>query len=200
MQTTISSSMIFKSLFLYLFTFSFSLSANAVGPDVWQKLQTGDAVVLMRHALAPGTGDPENFAVDDCSTQRNLSDDGRQQAARIGELLKANGITAADVFSSQWCRCIDTGNGLSLGKVGPLPLLNSFYQDRSTETEQTTALLQWLKNRLESNGSPNRKPALLVSHQVNITSLTNVYPGSGELVFLSIEGDELIVLGTLPTF
>lgn len=185
-----------------LFSFFMSLSvpsAQAIEPELWQKLQTGKAVVLLRHALAPGNGDPVEFTLGDCTTQRNLSEQGRTQAVRIGALLKSEGIDKAAVYSSQWCRCVDTANGLGFGDVTTLPSLNSFYQNRSTENKQTGEILQWIKDRLEISENATNLPAVLVTHQVNITSLTGVFPSSGELVMVEVDGENLVVLGTLKT-
>ena len=88
-------------------------------------------IVMMRHALAPGTGDPSNFALGDCATQRNLSEAGRRQARRTGQFLREAGVRAARVLSSQWCRCLETARLLDLGPVEPLPALNSFFEARS---------------------------------------------------------------------
>ena len=82
---------------------------------LWAALRDGGHVALIRHALAPGTGDPAGFRVDDCATQRNLSPAGRAQARAIGERFRANGIDTAALFSSQWCRCLDTARELALG-------------------------------------------------------------------------------------
>jgi broad specificity phosphatase PhoE len=154
-------------------------------------LKSGDHVVLIRHAIAPGTGDPPNFRLGDCSTQRNLAESGRDQAKRIGERFRANGITAAHVFSSQWCRATDTARLLGLGTVEPLPLLNSFFQQGDARA-QTRATRQWLAKRDLS------QPTVLVTHQVNITSLTGVHPASGEMVVARSDAKgELKVVGTL---
>lgn len=85
-------------------------------------------VIIVRHAIAPGTGDPSNFEVDDCSTQRNLDTSGRNQALAMGDWLRSQGVDSARVYSSQWCRCKDTAELLKLGPVKELPALNSFYQ------------------------------------------------------------------------
>ena len=99
------------------------LSAAAqTQPDeaaLWAALRAGGHVALIRHALAPGTGDPAGFRVDDCATQRNLSPTGRAQARAIGERFRANGIDTAAVLSSQWCRCLDTARELALGEITP---------------------------------------------------------------------------------
>lgn len=196
----------FKKINRYLATLIFlALSiysvqpAQALEPGLWQKLQDGEAVALLRHAIAPGNGDPAEFTLGDCATQRNLSSNGQEQAARIGALIKSQGIEQAVVYTSQWCRCTDTAVGLALGVVEPLPLLNSFYQDRSSESNQTNDLTQWIKKRLEISKNATILPAVLVSHQVNITSLTGVYPSSGELVLVSYEDNKLVVLGTVRT-
>ena len=94
---------------------------------LWAALRDGGHVALIRHGLAPGTGDPPGFRVDDCRTQRNLSPAGRAQARAIGERFRANGIDTAAVFSSQWCRCLETARLLGLGEVQALPGLNSFF-------------------------------------------------------------------------
>lgn len=170
--------------------------------DVWQAFSNGEAVALMRHAIAPGNGDPAEFILGDCKTQRNLSKDGVLQAQKIGLQLKEHGIEYVDVFSSQWCRCVDTAVNLDLGTVKQLPMLNSFYQDRSTEEAQTTQIRQWIVNRLASKSSDvtddqlSAKPALLVTHQVNITALTGVVPASGEVVFVAMNNGQLTVLTT----
>lgn len=161
---------------------------------IWEALRAGGHVVLLRHAIAPGTGDPTEFTIGDCSTQRNLSDRGRAQAEKIGELFRDNGITAARVFSSQWCRCKDTAQLLRLGSVNELPALNSFYQRWENRDRQTTAVKKWLKN--QDLGVVH----VLVTHQVNITELTGVYPSSGELVIVRpSESGEMTVFGTIET-
>ncbi len=73
-------------------------------------------VIFLRHALAPGFGDPDNFIKQDCSTQRNLSNEGRLQARLIGHYLKASKISFSEILTSEWCRCIDTTKELNLGK------------------------------------------------------------------------------------
>ena len=161
---------------------------------LWNDLKTGRSFVLLRHAIAPGTGDPENFTLGDCSTQRNLSDAGREQAAAIGELFRENGIDNARLFSSQWCRCRETAVLLKLGTVDELPYLNSFFQRYQQRDIQTQEIKEWL------SGQRFEGPLVLVTHQVNITALTGFYPSSGELVFASrSDGGHISVLGTIKT-
>ena len=151
-------------------------------------------MALLRHAIAPGTGDPSDFTLRDCSTQRNLSDQGREQAVRIGKRFRGHGIMTAGVYSSQWCRCLDTAELLDLGPVEELPALNSFFQDFGRRDAQTRALNDWL------GGRQRGRPLVLVTHQVNITALTGVYPASGELVVIHRRTDGTIsVAGTIQT-
>ncbi len=159
---------------------------------LWQSLRSGGTVVLLRHALAPGTGDPADFVLGNCSTQRNLSDEGRAQAKRIGALLKANGVDRALVHSSQWCRCLETAALLGLGRVEELPALNSFFGRYEHEKAQIRAMRTWIaRQTLDA-------PVVLVTHQVNITGLTGIYPASGEMVVVRPDRDgSLTTLGTI---
>ncbi len=153
------------------------------GQAGWDALKNGTAFVIMRHALAPGTGDPGNFNVDECSTQRNLSDQGRQQARKTGDLFRSNGVADAEVWSSAWCRCRDTAQLLGLGTMQTLEPLNSFFRRQGRRDAQTTALKNWLQART------GEKPLVLVTHQVNISALTGVFPQSGELIFVQMGAD-----------
>lgn len=160
---------------------------------LWAGLRSGEHVALMRHAEAPGVGDPPEFRLGDCTTQRNLSADGRRQAERAGALFRSKGIAAATVYSSQWCRCLDTAAGLGLGTVTPQPALNSYFEDNGREREQTGQLRRLIRQR------PAGATLVLVTHQVNITSLSGVYPQSGEIVVLRPEGNQVTVVGRLRT-
>jgi len=160
--------------------------------QLWQAVARGGHVLLMRHALAPGGGDPAGFRLDDCATQRNLSSEGQDQARRIGDAFRRAGVTQAQVFSSRWCRCLETGRLLALGQVTPLPALDSFFSNRGREGEQTSKVLSWIK------AADLSTPLVLVTHQVNITALTGVFPGSGEIVVARRMPDgELKVVGRL---
>jgi phosphohistidine phosphatase SixA len=163
-------------------------------PALWDAMRSGDHVALLRHAIAPGSGDPAGFSVDDCATQRNLSDAGRDQARRIGSRFRENGIAKAAVFSSQWCRCLETARLLGLGPVTGQPILNSFFRNFERSDSQTRMLRQWIAAQNLTS------PLVLVTHQVNITALTDVYPQSGELVIVRRDkGGELSVVGTIRT-
>lgn len=163
-------------------------------PDaaLWSALAEGRAVAMMRHALAPGGGDPAGFEIGNCATQRNLSDEGRDQARAIGDAFRSNGIAQADVLTSQWCRCAETARLLDIGDPVEFEPLNSFFQNRSQSLPQTQALRDFLQQR------PSASPLVLVTHQVNITALTGVFPRSGEIVFFTInENGSVNVLGTI---
>jgi phosphohistidine phosphatase SixA len=181
-------------LLLLFFAVQAHASEQTSESSLWQALQHGDHFVMLRHALAPGIGDPQNFAVGDCSTQRNLSESGRRQAQRIGDRFRVNGIEQAEVFTSQWCRCRDTAELLGLGAVTELPVLNSFFRNFEQEAARTAELGSWLSAR------DLDKPLVLVTHQVNITAMTGVFPDSGELVIVRREADgRFSVAGTIET-
>lgn len=148
-----------------------------------RSMETAGLVVLMRHAQAPGTGDPPGFRLEDCATQRNLSDGGRAQAGRIGDRLRQLGIREARLLSSRWCRCLDTARLLDLGPVAGLPALDSFFGQAEDAKGQTAGLRQFLAD-LPRDGAP----VILVTHQVNITALTGIFPASGEAILLRANG------------
>ena len=163
--------------------------------EAWEQLRQGKAIAIMRHALAPGTGDPANFDVQDCSTQRNLSAEGRAQSRKIGTLFNSQGIDAAQIFSSEWCRCQETARLLELGSVSTLPALNSFFEDRSTSASQTEALDDLLSQWLQAGSMPT----VLVTHQVNISALTGRPASSGEILIITSTAGEIVVLDSIYT-
>jgi len=172
------------------------LAAPAPAADqaaLFNALREGRAGALIRHALAPGVGDPAEFRIDDCATQRNLSDEGREQARALGERLRAEGVAAASVYSSQWCRCLETARLLDLGEVKELPALNSFFNDRSKAEQQSDVLMSFLR------AAPPSDPLVLVTHQVNIRALTGQATRSGEIVVVALPpGEQASVLGRIP--
>jgi broad specificity phosphatase PhoE len=140
----------------------------------WSLLKKEASVVLMRHAITdPGVGDPPGFRLDDCRTQRNLSEQGREQARRVGQLFASQGVVAGEVRSSAWCRCTETAR-LAFGEHTVWPALNSFFQS-SDGPRQTRQVLEEL--------TALRRPGVLVlvTHQVNITALTGEVLAMGEL-------------------
>ncbi|WP_296805375.1 histidine phosphatase family protein [Thiocapsa sp.] len=162
-----------------------SIAAQEMDADLAARMQNGGAVLLLRHAYAPGTGDPEGFRLDDCATQRNLSDAGREQARSIGAWLRARGVEYARVYSSEWCRCLETAELLGLGPVTPLPALNSFFERRGDRGPNLAALEAFLKDQ-----PPNGEPIVLVTHQVTVTALSGIYPASGEAVLMRLSDQD----------
>lgn len=151
------------------------ISATAVAQDdPFAALRDGGHVLMLRHAIAPGFGDPDEFDINDCSTQRNLSNEGRAQARAIGERLRAEGLAKATVYTSAWCRCQDTAREMNLTKAKTHPGLSSFFQDRG----RRDAIIEQLNDLLASLASG--PPAILVTHQVNIRAVTGRGVGSGE--------------------
>ncbi|MGD1856232.1 MAG: histidine phosphatase family protein [Leptolyngbyaceae cyanobacterium] len=151
--------------------------------DIWSRLRQADThyYVLMRHAIAPGTGDPANFQLDDCSTQRNLSETGRTQARRTGDTFRANNVAVKQVFSSEWCRCLETAELMALGPVERLPALNSFFQDRAQEPEQTQQLREFMVSNQDTPGV-----TVMVTHFVNVGEIAGGGVSSGEMVVMQV--------------
>jgi phosphohistidine phosphatase SixA len=171
-----------------LLILSGSISAGGGDDAAWQLLQQGGRVVLIRHSLAPGVGDPPNFKLEDCTTQRNLSDEGRRQARAIGEAFRRAEVPIEKVYSSQWCRCRDTAR-LAFESYVAHPSLNSFFRQSELQNVQIAAM----KSLIEAN-RPLSGNLILVTHQVNITALTGIVPASSEMVVVRInEAGELTV-------
>jgi broad specificity phosphatase PhoE len=153
----------------------------AVAEDAWKALRRPGTVAVMRHALAPGTGDPAAFTLGDCSTQRNLDARGRAQARAVGAAFRERDIRVDGVYTSRWCRCRETARLLDLGEPQDLPALDSFFRDRSTRDAQTRAVRRFLARQ------PQDARLVLVTHFVNIRALTGRSVRSGEIVV--VDGD-----------
>ncbi len=162
-------------------------AAGADDDDSAQLLGVPGHVLLIRHAEAPGTGDPEDFCLGACSTQRNLSKAGRDQARAVGDWLRNRGIERARVYSSQWCRCLETAELLDLGPVAELPGLNSFFDRPQDRGPNLAALRDFLRSQ-----PPQGELLVLVTHQVTISALTGEYTASGHGVLANLaEGGAL---------
>jgi phosphohistidine phosphatase SixA len=184
-----------------IFSLIFTLSPQtSIANDlaIWDKLQ-GTApkgyVLLLRHSLAPGVGDPENFDLRDCSTQRNLSAVGRQDAQDVGRWLARREIKIARVESSRWCRAKETANLLNLGKVRLNRNLDSLFEEADALNHPQT-----IKVRKQIVDHRNKSGILiLVGHFVNIAALTNVGVDSGEGVLVRADSKGVIkVVGSTP--
>ncbi|MEX0449671.1 histidine phosphatase family protein [Spiribacter sp. 221] len=161
--------------------------------DVFEALREDGHVLLLRHAIAPGFGDPAGFDVADCTTQRNLSEQGRQQARAIGAQLRDEGLKDAVVYTSYWCRCRDTADEMALTEAQPHPGLNSFFQARERRDEIVSDLRHLLGELA------NGPPAVLVTHQVNIRAITGQGVRSGEgVVVRPDQTGSVSVIGSFP--
>ena len=184
-----------------IFTLIFTLSTQASFANelaIWDKLQGTTPkgyVLLIRHSLAPGVGDPANFKLNDCSTQRNLSEIGRQDARDIGAWLARRQIKIARVESSRWCRAKETAELLNLGKVRLNRNLDSLFQESDLLNHPQT-----IKVRKQIVDYRNKTGLLiLVGHFVNINALTNVGVNSGEGVLVRADSKGVIrVVGATP--
>lgn len=164
------------------------LQGAALAADAWDRVVPG-TIVLFRHALAPGGGDPPNHTIGDCSTQRNLSEEGRTQARRMGHEFKQRRISVGAVWTSQWCRTRDTADLAFPGQRVDQPVFNSFFNEAALAGDRTQAAQHLLASW--------RGPGVLVvvTHQVNITELTGIVTGSGEGVVVKPSANGLQVLG-----
>lgn len=150
----------------------------------WRAVGAGGCAILLRHArTTPGIGDPPGFRLGDCSTQRNLSDEGRAQARRFGAGFAVRGIPIDEVKSSRWCRCLHTARLAFPGEVvEPFSVLDFFFADGSSRGAQTAALREYL------GALPETRRAVLVTHMVNITALTGQSPAMGEALIVRTGG------------
>ena len=174
---------------ILFFIISFQLNASE---QTWKIAQEGDKIILIRHSLAPGGGDPAGFKVDDCKSQRNLNRTGINQSKKIGKLFKKNKVPVDQVLSSQWCRCKDTAK-YAFGNFKEFTALNSTFQSPydQNEAKQLKDLYAFVKD-----WNSNSKNLVLVTHYSIITAVTNAVPSSGELV---ITDKNFEVLGTIQT-
>jgi phosphohistidine phosphatase SixA len=156
----------------------------AAGNELLDRLKDGGHVLMIRHAYAPGTGDPNDFKIGDCATQRNLDEQGKAQARKIGNWLRAGGIMSAKVFSSQWCRSLETAQLIDLGPVTELSALNSFFSNPKA-SESTLATLRAFLSQQPRDG----ELILLVTHYVNISGIAGIGVLSGEGVVLELSAD-----------
>jgi phosphohistidine phosphatase SixA len=176
------------NLFLFLL-FSFQLNATE---QAWKLIQEGDKILLIRHSLAPGGGDPPGFIIDDCKTQRNLDRIGINQSKKIGKLFKKNKVLVDQVLSSQWCRCKDTAK-YAFENFKEFTALNSTFQSPydKNEAKQLKELYNFV-----SKWNGRGKNLILITHYSIITAVTNAIPSSGEII---ITDKDFEVLGTIQT-
>jgi len=174
-----------------------SASLHASASELSEALKKSDYVLLMRHALAPGIGDPAGYKLQECKSQRNLDAKGREQAQRTGQWLKAQGVGSALLFSSAWCRCKETAENLAFGTTVIETSLNSFFDDMRQGPQSNANLQKFIANQLKAKGD---KALVLVTHQVNITQFTGETIGSGDMVLAKVNAaGKMISFKTYPS-
>ena len=183
---------ILKFFFIFTYIFFSNLTAALSSETIWDEARKGNKVILIRHSLAPGSGDPAGFKIGDCKTQRNLNKAGIEQSKKIGKIFKGNKIPIDIVLSSEWCRCKDTAFH-AFGKFKEFSALNSTFSTpyNKNEPRQIKEIEKYLMN-WEGKG----KNLILVTHYSVITAITNAAPSSGEIV---ISDKNLNVIGTIKT-
>ena len=179
------------NLILYILLSIFFSSNSFPNEKIISELQKGGNIIFIRHALAPGNGDPENIDLRDCTTQRNLDDRGIEQSKKIGEFFKKNNIPIDIVLSSEWCRCKDTAK-FAFNEFKTFDALNSFYDEKfyKFKEKQIKKLNMYIKE-WDSN-----KNLVLITHYVVISEMLNLAVSSGEL---AVSKKNLELVGTIET-
>jgi len=168
---------------------------RAQDADLWQRLQSGGYVLLIRHAATdPGVGDPPGFRLAVCSTQRKLSGQGRAEARAIGAALRNRGVPLGPVLSSRWCRCLDTAR-LAFGRVEEAPMLDSMFNDNEASGRAKVSEVLARTGAFGSEGSKTN--LVLVTHDVNIRALVKEYVAPGEIVVARPGDGRLDLVGRL---
>ena len=179
----------FLKIFLIVFISLTSSVKAEFNKKLFNQLEDGGKLIFIRHAYAPGSGDPSNFNLNDCSTQRNLSDNGRKQAEYIGEFFRNKKIKIDKVLSSEWCRCKETAK-IAFKNFSTNSFLNSFYSSKfaKNKSKQINALNDYI-DKFKSN-----KNLVLITHYVLISEVLNYGPSSGEIV---ISDKNFNIIGTI---
>ena len=157
--------------------------------NVINELKKGGNLIFIRHAYAPGGGDPKNFDINECKTQRNLSNSGRDQAKKIGSFFKDNNIPISKVYSSEWCRCKETAS-IAFNDFETKSFLNSFFSSQFAKNKD----LQMKRLKTFINNWDKNKNLVFVTHYVVISESLNYAPSSGEIV---ISNKNLKVIDTI---
>jgi phosphohistidine phosphatase SixA len=183
---------ILKFFFIFIYIFFINLTSVLSSDSIWDEARKGNKVILIRHSLAPGSGDPAGFKIGDCKTQRNLNKAGIEQSKKIGKIFKGNKIPIDIILSSEWCRCKDTAFH-AFGRFKEFSALNSTFSTpyNKNEPRQIKEIEKYLMN-WEGEG----KNLILVTHYSVITAITNAAPSSGEII---ISDKNLNVIGAIKT-
>ena len=180
-----------KKLILIFSVLLFQFNYSFANDEVIESLKEGNKLIFIRHALAPGNGDPENFELQNCSTQRNLDDIGIKQSKRIGLIFKKNEIKIDKIYSSEWCRCKDTAK-YAFNDFKTFDALNSFYDIRfaANEDKQIKDFYEFIDNIDSKNN------IVFVTHYVVIGAILNIGTSSGEIV---VTDKNLNIIGSIDT-
>ena len=165
-----------KYLIIIFISLTTSIKADS-NKNLIKQLEDGGKLIFIRHAYAPSNGDPDNFNLDDCSTQRNLSKEGRKQAQLIGVFFKENKIQIDKVLSSEWCRCKETSS-IAFNNFQTKKFLNSFYSSKFAKNKKS----QMINLKKYINSWKSDKNLVLVTHYVVISEALNYAPSSGEIL------------------
>ena len=178
-------------LILYLILSLIFPTSTFSNDEIISRLQSKGNIIFIRHAIAPGNGDPDSFDLKDCSTQRNLNKIGVNQSKKIGNFFSKNNIPIGKVFSSEWCRCKDTAN-YAFKNYETLEALNSFYDEKfyKFKDKQIKDLKKFIKNWDEN------KNLILVTHYVVIAEILNIRVSSGEIV---VSNKNYKIIATIDT-
>ena len=165
-----------KFLLIIFISLTTSIKAD-LNKNLMNQLLDGNKLIFIRHAYAPGSGDPNNFNLNDCSTQRNLNEEGKKQAQKIGEFFKKNKFKIKKVFSSEWCRCKETAE-IAFEDYSTKDFLNSFYSSKyaKNKDKQIKELNDYVR-QFESNQN-----LVFITHYVLISEVLDYAPSSGEIV------------------
>jgi phosphohistidine phosphatase SixA len=163
-----------------------AVGAQPAAAGLLEDLADGQHILMIRHADAPGFGDPSGYTLDQCATQRNLGEVGRQQSVLIGRWLTGQGVSNPKIFSSAWCRCVDTAGLLALGSVAVESSLNSFFDDMRLAKPQTAAVQAFVAASLKTHP---KQPLILVTHHVNIEAFTGRVVSVGDMVLVRVRPD-----------
>ena len=177
-----------KIIIFLLISFNTFLTANS-NDDLQRVLNEGGKLIFIRHGHAPGSGDPDNFDISNCASQRNLNKAGIEQAKTIGNFFLKNHIKTNIVLSSEWCRCKQTAK-YAFKNYETKNFLNSFYDKKflNNKKKQIKELKNYIKN------SKKEKNIVFVTHYVVVAELLNIFPEPGEVI---ITDKNLIIINRI---
>ena len=176
---------LFNIILIIFFTLTIEIKSDQ-NNETLNNLKKGGNLIFIRHAYAPGGGDPNNFNINDCSTQRNLSDSGRVQSEKIGKFFKENKIPISSVLSSEWCRCKETAQ-IAFENFETKNFLNSFFSEKFSKNRKS----QMINLKKYVDNWDKEKNLVLVTHYVVISEAIDYAPSSGEIVIADMNFKKL---------